>query len=560
MLEGYYIKKIGQNRGAPRVWLEGSQTERAGFAAGQRYDIEVKGQTIVLQANKDGSRVVSSKKSGDKTHPVIDLNSRELLAIFDGMSSVRIAVKKGEIYLVPLASEIKKQERFKRLKHKLENGEPLLMGSLSHGGGILSHAIHAGFKEAGMKTELGFANEIRGELLEHAAIHNDAWSENTQIYAAPMQELAFDERGLANIPRTEVLELGLPCSGASISGRSKRGLANAEAHPEVGHLVVAALVILSKANPAIVIFENVPNYEITASADILRNQLRDMGYVTHERILNGKEWGALENRNRWCMVAVTHGIEFDFDQLMPPDVHARKLSEVLEQVSDDDPRWSKMEGLKAKEIRDKAAGKGFHMQVFSGDEDHINTITKGYAKVRSTDPKVAHPSNPDLLRQLTPVEHSRIKEVPAQLIEGLSNSIAHEVLGQGIVYAPFKDLGQHIGNALNRFSGIPEIALAKRATPVSITDDGVSDHIADLANEVVATLRFANENGGRYSGPIVAVDGNVQIQDIGRNEGIVHLVNQLDKTPKLGQTIKIAYDKGRGAVVEREKQQFSLGL
>lgn len=357
MLEGYYIKKIGSNRGAPRVWLEGSQTERAGFEAGQRYDILVKGQTVVLQANKDGSRVVSSKKAGDKRNPVIDLNSKELLAVFDGMASVRVAVKKGEIYLVPLASEIKKQERFKRLKHSLENGDPLTMGSLSHGGGILSHAIHSGFKEAGIKTQMGFVNEIREELLEHAAIHNDAWSENTQIYAAPMQELAFDERGLANLPKCDVLEMGLPCSGASKSGLAKRGLVHAEAHPEVGHLVVAALVILSKTNPAIVILENVPEYANTASADILRNQLRDMGYVTHERVLNGKEWGAFENRNRWCMVAVTHGIEFDFDQLMRPVTQDRKLSDILEPFADDDPRWSKMEGLKAKEIRDLANGK-----------------------------------------------------------------------------------------------------------------------------------------------------------------------------------------------------------
>ena len=29
MLEGYYVKKIGQNRGAPRVWLEGTQALKA---------------------------------------------------------------------------------------------------------------------------------------------------------------------------------------------------------------------------------------------------------------------------------------------------------------------------------------------------------------------------------------------------------------------------------------------------------------------------------------------------------------------------------------------------
>ena len=113
-LEGYFVKKIGQNRGAPRVWLEGLQTEKAGFAPGARYDIKVQGQTVVLTANNDGTRVVSGKKIGERTNPVIDINSKELLAIFDGMSAVRVGVKKGEIYLVPMATELKKQERFKR--------------------------------------------------------------------------------------------------------------------------------------------------------------------------------------------------------------------------------------------------------------------------------------------------------------------------------------------------------------------------------------------------------------------------------------------------------------
>lgn len=77
-MDGYFIKKVGDHRGAPRVWLEGLQTERAGFVPGQRYDVEVQGQMVVLQANKDGSRVVSGKVIGERNNPVIDINSKAL--------------------------------------------------------------------------------------------------------------------------------------------------------------------------------------------------------------------------------------------------------------------------------------------------------------------------------------------------------------------------------------------------------------------------------------------------------------------------------------------------
>lgn len=481
VLKGYYIKKIGQNRGAPRVWLEGTQASKAGFQPGQKFDITVLGKTIVLQANPDGSRTVSAKKIGDRVNPVIDINSKELLAIFDGMSAVRVAVAKGEIYLLPMASELKKQERFRRLKAKLEAGDPLTVGSLSHGGGILTHAIHEGFKRAGVETRLAFANEIRPELLEHAALHNDAWDEDTKVFGAPMQELAFDERGVAHVPKVEVLEMGLPCSGASRAGRAKRGAGHAEAHPEVGHLVVSALVILSKANAAIVLLENVPTYATSASADILRNQLRDMGYVTHERILNGKEWGALEDRNRWCMVAVTQGIEFDFSQLRPAAEIARTVAEVLDPaIGPDDERWRSFQYLKDKRTRDAAEGDNFKMQLVDASSDYVPTLRKGYSKGGSTDPLLKHPTNAHLLRQFTPAEHARIKEVPEHLVDDLSAAVAHQVLGQAVVYAPFRDVGKHIGDALNRFAGQK---LAAPAVIATLSREGVRDDSTDLESD-----------------------------------------------------------------------------
>jgi DNA (cytosine-5)-methyltransferase 1 len=555
-MEGYYIKKIGSNKGAPRIWLEGTQTKRAGFSPGQRYDVEVQGQMVVLQANPDGSRVVSGKKAGETNNPVIDINSKELLAIFDGMAALRVVVKKDQIYLLPLASELKKRERFQRLREKLEKGEELNMGSLSHGGGILSHAIHEGLREAGVNTRLAFANDIRDELLEHASVHNDAWNENTQILAAPMQEFAFDDRGVASIPKLEVLEMGLPCDGASRAGRSKRGLKHPEAHPEVGHLVVPALVIAIKSNAAVIVAENVPEYAYSASADILRNQLRDMGYITHERILNGKEWGTLENRNRWCMVAVTEGIRFDFEQLRPPGRGGKTVDDVLDQsIGPDDERWRSFSYLKNKQVRDAEKGNGFSMQIVTSEDDTVPTMRKGYHKGGSTDPLIQHPDNPELLRQFTAPEHARIKEVPPHLVEGLSNTMAHEVLGQGIVYSPFRDVGKHVGQALNRFAGktVPD-------DPALVAGDENGALLQDLAKEMEITLVMANAKTGQYAGMIVASDENVVIQDFGRNTGVVHEVSKLDKRPHLGDIAAVKYREGTAQVTERGGRQMDLGL
>ncbi len=449
----YIVKKIGSNKGAPRIYLEGNQVERAGFNPGEQFnvDVSVEKSMVVLKLKDFGDRVVSQKNKGEKMIPVIDLNSSKVLSIFEGMDVVRVIMANNVIYIMPLASEVKKQSRLHVLSSKLANQEPISVGSLSHGVGVLSHAVHNGLQAAGLQSKLAFSLEIRDELLEQSAERNDAWDKETMFIAAPIQEFAFDEYAMGKLPKVDLLEMGLPCSGASVAGRAKRGTSHPEEHPEVGHLIAAAISIIAKVNPAAILFENVVPYQSSASMSILRNQLHDMGYHCHEDVIDGAEWNQFEARKRVCLVAVTDGVEFDFASLVKPEPVERKLSEILEDIPDDDPRWSKMAGLKAKEIRDKENGKNFTMQVFDGDSTKIGTITKGYAKIRSTDPKIRHASDPDLLRQLTPQEHAKCKGIPYELVVGLSNTIAHEALGQSILHYPFVAVAKLLGEQLMKF-------------------------------------------------------------------------------------------------------------
>src|SRR3546814_17488497 len=78
----------------------------------------------------------------------------------------------------------------------------------------------------------------------------------------------------------------------------------------------------------------------------------------------------------------------------------------LEDIDLDSPLWSTMSYLREKEERDIAAGKGFRMQIFQPDSTKIATLTRGYAKIRSTDPKLQHPTDPTLLRQIRSEEHT----------------------------------------------------------------------------------------------------------------------------------------------------------
>ena len=69
---------------------------------------------------------------------------------------------------------------------------------------------------------------------------------------------------------------------------------------------------------------------------------------------------AASSRVEW--VAVTHGLAFDLNMIERPISRDRRIAEVLDSAVPAD-RWSPMLGLKAKQERDKDAGKSFAMQI-----------------------------------------------------------------------------------------------------------------------------------------------------------------------------------------------------
>lgn len=452
---------IGENKGAPRVWLEGRFPALAGFEPGARFRVEVirDRDCVALRLDDSGERRVSSKARGERTIPVVDLNSKEALSIFDGLTRVRAVADGGVIYLLPVASDARVAERVARLRAKLAADEPLTVGSLSHGGGVLSLAIHEGMKAGGINTRLGFACDIRDEMLEQASEANPAWTADTVAVSMPMQELAFDQWAMNRLGTVDCLEIGMPCEASSLAGRAKNGNVCPEAHEHVGHLVAAFLAIVARVNPAVLILECVVPYMHSASAWIIRRQLAEMGYSVEETVFSGEEWGALEHRDRFCLVAVTRGLSFDLASLRPGLRPVPTLGAILDPVPADSPVWREVGYLKAKEERDKAAGKGFAVPYVTPEATHVPVLRRGYFKGGSCDCRVLHPTNPALSRLLTALEHSKIKGIPACVIKGLSQSMAHQLLGQSILFAPFKALGEALGRMFRQMAA-PALAAA----------------------------------------------------------------------------------------------------
>jgi DNA (cytosine-5)-methyltransferase 1 len=449
---GVFLKKIGMHRARPRLFAQGKRLEFAGLMAGTRFAIEnVKSGGIRLLPSEEGDYTVSRKEIGASIIPVVDLNSTDALRDLSNESVVRLVIREDGVYVLPLASEVAKRERIERLQAKLEQGE-VSTASLAHGGGVLTNAAHLGIQDAGLQPKLAMLCEIEENYALQSMAYNPSVSSDTFAAVMPMQELAMDSYAMSQLPKVELLEMGLPCSGASVAGVSKRKLSMMEDHPEVGHLVHAALCLIQKLQPAVIVLENVEGYAKSASAQILRHQLRDMGYSISEHVLSARDFGCLENRVRWALVALTDGLG-PMPAVSPVTVQKAVLGDLLEPVADDDPRWSKMDYLVAKEKRDQDAGKGFAMQTVDATSQTVPVIRKHYNKGGSTDPYVRHPNVEGLLRKFTPNEVAKIKGVDPALIEGMSATSAIELLGQSVVVQPFRSLFKQIGEVMKASTG-----------------------------------------------------------------------------------------------------------
>ena len=436
--------KLSDNKGATRLFVEGHRLLHAGVEPGMRYRITLDPaeQRMTLTLDEQGDRVVSRRQRRGQLLPVLDINNQALGVVFAEVERVRIVIKADVIVVTVHHLERKEQVRFERLQTRLHNGRPLDVVSLAHGGGVMDYALHQGLLMAGVKTRLAAAIEIDGRYLDASLANNPIWDAESIAICAPMQEVEFRK-----LKSCDMLCAGLPCTGASLAGRAKNRLSKAEAHQSAGALFVAFLGAIQVLNPAVVILENVPAYQQTASMMVIRSVLSALGYVVHETVLNGNVMGALEDRDRLCMVAVSSPVAIDLTQIKPIRTKEAQLMDVMETLPDDSPRWKSYRYLADKAVRDLEAGKGFKRQLLTGREARCGTIGRGYQKARSTEPFLVHPRS-RLQRLLTPREHARVKTIPPELVQGLSDTVAHEVLGQSVIYCAFVALGRLLGSAL----------------------------------------------------------------------------------------------------------------
>lgn len=93
-------RNIGQNRGRPRIWLEGQILIESGFNHGDRFTVTNEPDKIIIKNDPKGKRKIAGKAD----RPIIDMLGKVIESSFDCDQVFRVDVKKireGLIHITP---------------------------------------------------------------------------------------------------------------------------------------------------------------------------------------------------------------------------------------------------------------------------------------------------------------------------------------------------------------------------------------------------------------------------------------------------------------------------
>lgn len=85
-----FTRKIGRNRGKPRLWIEGKVLLDAGFPNGAHWTLSQHGKGLTIYIDPEGKRRIA----GTPDRPIIDIAGASL-GLVGGMERVSITYQPG---------------------------------------------------------------------------------------------------------------------------------------------------------------------------------------------------------------------------------------------------------------------------------------------------------------------------------------------------------------------------------------------------------------------------------------------------------------------------------
>ena len=183
-------------------------------------------------------------------------------------------------------------------------------------------AFEKALKNIGVDYDLvGYSEIDKYASKSYAAVHNVNESMNLgDITKINEKELPKD---------IDLITYGYPCQDISLAGKQK-GLFNEDGSKTRSGLFFDALRIIEEIQPRVAIAENVKNLvgkKFKPQFDIILDSLDKAGYNNYWQVLNAKDYGIPQNRERVFIVSIRKDIDngFEFPKAVPLQLRLKDM-------------------------------------------------------------------------------------------------------------------------------------------------------------------------------------------------------------------------------------------
>ena len=234
---------------------------------------------------------------------------------------------------------------------------------------------------------------------------------------------------LTEVPRHDILIGGFPCQPFSHAGL-KRGFEDTR-----GTLFFDVARIIDHRKPSMVLLENVKGFtthDKGRTMAVVKETLEELGYNVFHKVLNAKDFGVPQNRERVFIVAINKKKmgSIGFEYPTPKKVET-KLGDILDAKVDEkytisNKLWA---GHKRRLKEHRAKGNGFGYSLFNTKSAYTSTISARYYKDGSEILIEQKDANP---RKLTPREAARLQGFPERFKIPVSDNQAYKQFGNSV--------------------------------------------------------------------------------------------------------------------------------
>lgn len=250
-----------------------------------------------------------------------------------------------------------------------------------------------------------------------------------------------------DIPKFDILLAGFPCQPFSNAGL-KKGFDDIR-----GTLFFDIARIVKYHNPKIIFLENVKGFKSHNKGNtfnVVKSKLEELGYDIYTEILNAKNFGVPQNRERIYIIGFRKNIKLKNKFKFPSPAKTKTtVGSILEKKVDEkytisDRLWA---GHKRRKKEHKKKGNGFGYSLFNKKSPYTSTISARYYKDGSEILIEQKGKNP---RKITPKEASRLQGFPEQFKIPVSDTQAYRQFGNAVAVPVIRAIAKKIFHSLGR--------------------------------------------------------------------------------------------------------------